>query len=421
MITKLPPQNIEIEQACLSCGLLNEQALLELISRVDEVDFYLDKNRLLFKYMKEIYQKNKVVPDYTALITEYRKDNSDLSFNEYTELFNMSASSHKVYYYITELLKYSKARKIITVSQDAIDKIYQNSDPESIQEEITYNLSQIDKTDEIKIYDSREMFDNKSVTDFQMKPENFIKTGISDFDELFFGLYKSELITISGRPSQGKSALAMNIADNQAKTEPVLYISMEMPEEFFSIRRIAARAMVNSFKIQHGYRLTDIEKDKIKDAIEQLAKDKFYLIDKAGMNKEGIDSVVRRFSKKHGISLLVVDYLQIMTSKSKEQRHVRIGEDTLTIKNIGRDLKIPTIVVSSKSRGSENSKDLLSGFGESGKIEYDTDKGVFLEYDNWESNVSQTEVQGKIIVAKNKYGPTGFAPITFYKAFSKFI
>ncbi len=418
---KTLPQNIEIEQACLSCGLLSEQALLELISRVDAFDFYSDKNRLCFVYMKQIYHRDKIVPDFTAMLTEYKKDGNDLSLKEYMDLYEGSASSARIDYYITELLRYSKARKIIQASQDAIDKIYQNNDPDYVKEEMSNKLIDIDKSDDIKVYDSREMFEGKTVTNFQMKPEDFVKTGIVDFDELFYGLYKSELVAISGRPSQGKSALAMNIADNQAKVEPVLYISMEMPKEFFNIRRIACKAMVNSFKIQHGYRLTDIEKEKIQDAINEIAKDQFYLVDKAGMSKESIDSVVRRFHKRCGISLLVVDYLQIMASKSKEQRHVRIGEDTLTIKNIGRDLNIPTIVVSSKSRGSENSKDLLSGFGESGKIEYDTDKGLFLDYDNWEDNVSQTEVQGKIIVAKNKYGPTGNAPITFYKAYSKFI
>lgn len=421
MIDRLPPQNIEIEQACLSCGLMNEQALLELILKVDIHDFYHEKNRLFFKYMKEIYQKNKVVPDYTALLTMSHKDAMDIGLADYMDLYEGSASSARIDYYITELLRYSKARKIIAASQDAIDKIYKNNDPDDVKEEMSNKLVDIDKNDDIKVYDSREMFDGKNVTDFQMKPENFVKTGIADFDETFFGLYMSELVAISGRPSQGKSALAMNIASNQSKIEPVLYISMEMPKDYFSIRRIACEAMVNSFKIQHGYKLTDIEKDKIKDAIDRLAKDKFYLIDKAGMNKETIDSVVRRHKKKYGLSLLVVDYLQIMTSKSKEQRHVRIGEDTLTIKNIARDLNIPSIVVSSKSRGSENSKDLLSGFGESGKIEYDTDKAIFLDYDNWEDNVSQTEVQGKIVLAKNKYGPIGFAPITFYKAYSKFI
>jgi replicative DNA helicase len=416
MITQLPPQNIEIEQACLSCGLLNEQALLEIISKIEVDDFYLDRHRLLFECLKDIK-----VTDFPAIRNWFELKGLELTHAQFSEIFEGAASSASIDFYIKEVLKLSKARKIIVASQNAIDKIYNNYDPDDIKDELSGNLLNIDRNDDIKVYNSKEIFDKKTVTDFIMKPENFVKTGIADFDETFFGLYMSELVAISGRPSQGKSALAMNIASNQSKIEPVLYISMEMPKDYFSIRRIACEAMVNSFKIQHGYKLTDIEKDKIKDAIDRLAKDKFYLIDKAGMNKETIDSVVRRHKKKYGLSLLVVDYLQIMTSKSKEQRHVRIGEDTLTIKNIARDLNIPSIVVSSKSRGSENSKDLLSGFGESGKIEYDTDKAIFLDYDNWEDNVSQTEVQGKIVLAKNKYGPIGFAPITFYKAYSKFI
>jgi replicative DNA helicase len=415
MITKLPPHNEEIELACLNCALLNDTALNELILKIEAEDFYFDFNRLFFSCLKEIK-----ISDFPAIRDWFLKNKLDISHNRYTEIYETVASSSRIEFYISELLKYSKARKIIKSSQEAIEKLYNNYNPEDIQDELSSKLSKIDRNEEIKIYNPREMFENKVITDFSMKPEDFVKTGINDFDENFYGLYKSELVTISGRPSQGKSALAMNIAGNYSKHEPVLYISMEMPKEFFNIRRIACESMVNSFKIQHGYRLSDIEKEKIKDAINTLSKDRFYLIDKAGMSKESIDSVVRRFQKKNGLGLLVIDYLQIMSSKSKEQRHIRIGEDTITIKNIGRDLRIPTIIVSSKSRGSENSKDLLSGFGESGKIEYDTDKGIFLEYENWEENVSKTEVQGKIIIAKNKYGPTGFAPIIFHKAYSKF-
>jgi replicative DNA helicase len=416
MLKNIPPNNIEIEKACLSCALLNETALFELILKVESEDFYKEWHRVVFNCLKEIR-----VSDFAAIQNWFLKNCQEITHLQFSDIYEASASSAKIQYYITELKKLSNARKLLKLSQDAIDKIYKNADAEAVAGEISKGLIEINNSEEIKVYDSREIFENKTITDFQMNPEDFVKTGIQDFDELFYGLYKSELITISGRPAQGKSALAMNIANNHSKIEPVLYVSMEMPKTFFSIRRIACEAMVNSFKIQHGFKLTDIEKEKVKDAINKLAKYKFYLIDKSGLNKETLDSVVRNFYKKNGIGLLVVDYLQIMTSKSKEQRHVRIGEDTLTIKNIARDLNIPSIIVSSKSRGSESSKDLLAGFGESGKIEYDTDKAMFLDYDNWEDNVAQTEVQGKIVLAKNKYGPIGNAPITFYKQYSKFI
>jgi replicative DNA helicase len=412
----MPPQNSDIEKNCLSCGILSLSALTDIASELKDDDFYYDNHKTFFRCLKEL---NIAMPDFKSIQSWYKKNGLQITPQFYMEIFENSASSANVHYYITELKKLSNARQIIKLSQNAIEQVHKKINPEDVSIELLQGIREINHSELIKIYSSEELFKDKTIKDFSFKPEDYIKTGIQDFDENFFGLYKSELVLITGRPATGKSALAMNIAMNQ--TEPVLYVSLEMPEKFFKIRMLSRESMVNSMKIQHNWKITDIEKEKIEDAIKKLSERKLYVIDKSGLKKETIDSKVRQFYNKNKFELLVIDYLQIMGTSSNEQRYIRIGEDLLALKNIGRDLNIPVIVISSKSRGSENSKDLLSGFSESGKIEYEADKAIFLEYENWEENVANESVQGKIILAKNKNGAIGNAPIIFYKQYSKFI
>lgn len=413
---RIPPQNIDIEAACLSCALLNKQALNELKANVTKEDFYLDKHRVFFDCITTI-----PVQDWTSIQTWYRENNLEISHNDYVMIFEGSASSAGIDYYIKQLLEYSAKRNTIVACQDTINGIYENQNIDESLASLNKKLREIHRAESIKTYSSEDLFKGKTLEDISFNKDDFVKTGIQDFDEFFYGLYKSELVVIAGRPSTGKSALAMNIAMNHSREEPVIYISLEMPEKFFKIRMLACESMINSTRIQHNWKMSDVEKEKIQDAIDRLAKRKFFVIDKSGLKKETIDNKIRQVHEKHGLGMFVVDYLQIMGTSSREQRYIRIGEDLLMLKDLARDLNIPGIVISSKSRASESSKDLLSGFRESGNIEYDADKAMFLEYEDWEGNISNESVQGQITLAKNKNGSIGFAPITFYKAYSKFI
>lgn len=406
------PQSLDIEIACLNCALLSNQALSELISRVTAEDFYLEKHRIFFECIKELK-----VTDWPAVKEWYDKKQLEITHRDFMKIYQ-GVRSNNIDYYINQLLELSSLRKIISSTQMAFERAYAKENSDDIKQQLNNELKTTDRSD-IKIYSSQELFQGKTIDDIAFKPEDFIKTGIRDFDEFFYGLYRSELVLIAGRPSTGKSALAMNIAMNQ--TEPVVYVSLEMPEKFFKIRMIAREAMVNSLRIQHNWKMNDVEKERVQEAIDRLSKKKFFVIDKSGLKKETINNKIRQIYEQHGLCMFVVDYLQIMSSSSRENRYIRIGEDLLMLKDLARDLNIPGIVISSKSRASESSKDLLSGFRESGNIEYDADKAIFLEYENWEENISNDKIDGKIILAKNKNGSIGFAPITFYKAFSKFV
>jgi replicative DNA helicase len=409
-----PPNNENMEKACLSCALLNPSVLKELKENLTPEDFYYHKHQVFFKCLAEL---PGIIPDFISMRTWYEENKLELKHIDYVELFESSASSANVQYYITELKKLSNSRKLLTLSQKAIENIYKSGAEDAV-EELLRGVKQIGKDDSVKVYSSEDLFKDKKVDDFRFNKDEYIKTGINDFDENFFGLCRSEFVIIAGRPTQGKSVLAMNISMNHSFVEPVLYFSLEMPEKFFKIRMLACEAQVNSMKIQH-WKLSEIEREKTQDAINKLAQRKMFVVDRSGLKKETIENKTKQVFEKHGLGLIVVDYLQIMSSASKENRYIRIGEDSLALKNLGRELNIPVIAISSMGRGVNT--DLLSSFRESGNIEYDADKAMFIEYDNWEGSISEDHVQGKIVLVKNKNGATGHAPITFYKQYSKII
>lgn len=407
------PNNIEIEKGCLSCAILNKQSLIKLLSTANEDDFFNAKCQWLFKALKDTK-----ISDIAAIREWYSSKGGQFDISFWTDVCETVTSSESTDYLIKQLIDYSTRRKTIKYCQSTIDFIAKGIETQEVLKKLSSGLREINLDHTVKIHDSKEMFENKDIDAFTFKDDNYIKTGIHDFDEMFHGLLNGEFVLIAGRPSQGKSVLAMDIAMEVSKTKPALYISLEMPKKFFTIRMLSNEAHVNSLKIQHNT-LDKMEKEKAKDAIKRLAARHFYLIDKARLKNETIDSVVRSFYAKYGLALVIVDYLQIMGSSSKESRYIRIGEDSTVLKALAKDLDIPVIAVSSKSR--DKGAELLASFRESGNLEFDADKGLFLEYDNWDEKISDPEIQGKIIVGKNKYGSIGFCPITFYKAYSKFI
>jgi replicative DNA helicase len=412
MINKLPPQSIEIEQACIGSAILSLQANGILISKTESEDFYFDKHRIIYEFLKDCNDK-KILPDLVIAKTWMIKNDvfdsiGGMSF--ITSLFELSPKSSNIDSYIKELLDLSHSRKLIIASQDTIDKAYSKQNPEEIQTELNNQLKNIGTFKEIKIIDSKELF-NQPAENFHLKQSDYIKTGITGLDEKIFGMLNSEVITLAARPSVGKTACALTIASNVAWEHEVLFFSMEMPKIFISIRLLANKARLNAYRIQHNM-LDNYETESLNKAAKELCELKFNLVEKAGITAEQIDNISRRYYEQKGIKLVIVDYLQIMRDTSKENRDIRIGYNMKVLKSIAMDLHIPVLVLSQLGRAADNQTPTLSTLRESGNIENDSDKVIFIHYEN---------EQHKLIVAKNRNGETGNVDVQFQRQFSKFI
>jgi replicative DNA helicase len=410
-MNNIPPHSIEIEQACIGSATISLQSLSILMSKTEAEDFYLDKHRIVYGCLKDCNGK-KILPDMILIKTWMIKNNvfdriGGIDF--IMSLFQLSPTSYNIDAYIKELLELSHARKLISAGMHAVEKAYSKNNPEEIQTELNNQLKNINTFKEIKIINSKELFDQPA-ENFHLKNTDFVKTGIDGLDEKIFGMLNSEVITLAARPSVGKTACALTIALNVAWEHEVLFFSMEMPKIFITIRLLANKSRLNAYRIQHNM-LDVYETASLDKAAKELCDLKFNLVEKAGITAEQIDNISRRYYEQKNIKLVIVDYLQIMRDTSKENRDIRIGYNMKVLKNIAMDLHIPVLVLSQLGRAADNQTPTLSTLRESGNIENDSDKVIFIHYEN---------EQHKLIVAKNRNGDTGNVDVQFQKQFSNF-
>jgi replicative DNA helicase len=260
-----------------------------------------------------------------------------------------------------------------------------------------------------------------------------LATHYIDFDRMTSGLQESELIVIAARPSMGKTALAINIAQNSAIRDGkvVAVFSLEMSKESLLRRLLASEAQVNSRKIQTGF-LPKEDKGKLLSALERLMESKMYIDDTPGITLPEMRAKARRLKQQEGkLDLIVVDYLQLMTGtnstgkKGFENRTQEVSSISRGLKALAKEMKVPVLALSQLSRGSEqragDKKPLLSDLRESGSIEQDADVVAFIHREEY-YNRDDEELRGKaeIIVAKQRNGPTGSVHLLYLSDFTLF-
>jgi replicative DNA helicase len=253
-----------------------------------------------------------------------------------------------------------------------------------------------------------------------------VPTGFAQIDELTTGLQKSDLIIIGGRPSMGKTAFSLNIAQHVGvhMKEPVAIFSLEMSKEQLAFRMLCSEAMVDSNSIRKGF----IKKEdwhRLTNAAGNLASAPIFIDDSAGMTVLEMRAKARRLKAEHGLSLVIVDYLQLMRGRGNaERREQEISEISRSLKALAKELRVPVIALSQLNRGVESrteKKPTLADLRESGAIEQDADVIIFL-YRDEVYNKKREDNKGKaeIIVAKQRNGPTGEIPLTFISQCTRF-
>ncbi|MBI5102303.1 MAG: replicative DNA helicase [Nitrospirae bacterium] len=435
-LDKLPPQNIEAEQSVLGAVLISNEALTACLELIKEDYFYKDSHRRIFMAMIDLFNKNEPIDIIT--LTDQLKKKNELELiggvAYLTSLVSMVPTSANIRYHAKIVREKAMVRGLLHTATDIARNVYESEfDAEEL---IDYAEKQIFELSDNRINVS--FFTLKQVIkdSFQMIEQLYdrketvtgVPTGFKELDEMTTGFQKSDLIIIGGRPSMGKTAFSLNIAQHVGVNmkEPVAVFSLEMSKEQLAFRMLCSEAMVDSNSIRKGF----IKKDdwhSLTTAASKLAESPIFIDDSSGVTILEMRAKARRLKAEHGLSLIVVDYLQLMRGRgNSERREQEISEISRSLKGLAKELKIPVIALSQLNRGVEtrtgNKKPTLADLRESGAIEQDADVIIFLYRDEvYNKNSPDNKGKAEIIIAKQRNGPTGEIPLTFLSHCTRFM
>lgn len=434
ILDKLPPQNLEAEMAVLGSMLLDEEAVSIASEKLDAACFYKDTHRKIFQAISELYNANKAV-DLITLTDALKKDGSlDVigGASYLTSLANAVPTAANINHYAGIVReKYilrtliNNSTKIITVCHESEGNIAEVVDTaEKLIFEVSdrKNQGSYQHLKEI-VKDSIETIDKL----YQNKAHvTGIPTGYIDFDMKTAGLQPSDLIIVAGRPSMGKSAFALGIAEYAGVIEkmPTAIFSLEMSKEQLVQRMLCAHARVDAHKVRTGYLATS-DWPRLTAAAGKLSEAPIYIDDTPAISVMELRARARRLKSHHDIKLIILDYMQLMrgTASNMESRQQEISEISRSLKALARELSVPVIAISQLSRAVESRTDhrpQLSDLRESGAIEQDADVVVLILREEYYTPSPENQGIAEAIIAKQRNGPVGSLKLAFIKEFTRF-
>jgi replicative DNA helicase len=434
---KLPPQNLEAETSVLGAILLAEQALDGVLIdvRLKPDDFYRPRHQLIFRAM--IRLKEKADPEAVDAVTvseelaragELEEAGGTAYIHSLPSTVPAAANAR---HYARIVKQHALMRRLLDASRNIADEVYSFSgDAHELVEraEATFfRIGHEDRTGELRAIEDvlHDELDKLEMVSREGVALTGTPSGFQDLDELTGGFQPGNLIVLAARPSMGKSALVVNIAENAAveHDRPVALFSLEMSETELAQRFIASQAKLNGDDLRKG-RVKPDRWPKVVKATERLARAPLYVDDSSDIGILELRAKARRLHSRKELGLLVVDYLQLMRPEdSSASRVEQIGQISRGLKILARELKIPVIAVSQLSRAVESRPDkrpLLSDLRESGQIEQDADLVMFIYRDEYYNRDSDRPGEADVIVAKHRNGPVGDVVLTFLSRYPKF-
>lgn len=435
MFDRVPPQNMEAEQAVIGAILIQPEALITAMERVRSEDFYSSSHGRIYEAMIELGENNQPVDLVT--LTAHLQDQGLLEeiggVSYLAKLANAVPTAANVDYYAQIVEEKSMLRRLIRTATNIVSDGYANA------EDVGVLLSDAEKKI-LEISNRRSSSGFVSIRDVLMEVfekveflysnkggTTGIPSGFVDLDRMTAGFQRSDLIIVAARPSVGKTAFALNVAQNvgvRAK-ETVAIFSLEMSAAQLVQRIICAEANVDATRMRTG-NLEGDDWEKLTMAIGALAEAQIFIDDTPGITVADIRAKCRRLKKERGLGMILIDYLQLIQGRGKagENRQQEVSEISRTLKMIARELEVPVIALSQLSRGVEQRQDkrpMMSDLRESGSIEQDADIVAFLYRDDYYDKESEKKNIIEIIIAKQRNGPVGTVELVFLKNFNKFV
>ena len=436
------PHNLEAEQSLLGCLLLDGEIQLELLASLSEDNFYTESHKHIINAMREIYEQKKAVDLVT--LTDQLERNTALEavggISYLTDLTRIVPSTANYKYYYEIVLRDGLLRKLIRGATAIIEEARSSQNQDSalaFAEKTVFDLStSMDTSSIVEINDViPEVLGKFDQINKDKDAFRGMRTGFTKLDYLTNGLHPTDLVLIAARPATGKTSFAMNIVENVATKLPgkvCMVFSLEMGKDQLVQRMLCSVAEVSMEKALKG----DLGEDgwiKIGKAKNALQKARIFIDDSSLITPPEMLSKCRRIKRKYGLDLIMVDYIQLMSSGSKrsaESRQVEITEISRSLKILAKEINMPVLALSQLSRAVEmrgKKRPMLSDLRESGSIEQDADIVMFIHRpDNFatEKEILEEKVQknvAEIIIAKHRNGPTGVVKLYFKGECTKFI
>lgn len=432
---KVPPNDIEAEQAIIGSMLTDKDAVISAIETLKEQDFYREDNRAIYSAMLNLYNRSEPIDLITVkaeleAMGKFEQIGGLEYLAELPEKVPTTANASK---YIKIVEEKSVLRNLIKTANEIIELGY---DPTEEVDDIMENA-------EKKIFNIMQDKNNKGyspikdilVDSFTQLEELYnrkqhitgVPTGFVELDYKTAGFHSSDLILIAARPAMGKSAFALNIATNAAVRAkvPVVIFSLEMSKEQMVNRILCSEAMVDSNKVRTG-KLEEDDWTKLAEAIGPLSEADIYIDDTPGISVTEIRAKCRKLKLEKNIGMVVIDYLQLVqgTNKRNGSREQEISEISRSLKILAKEIGVPVVALSQLSRAVEQRPDhrpMLSDLRESGAIEQDADIVMFLYRDDYYNQDSEKKDIAEIIIAKHRGGSTGTVELLWLGSYTKFV
>ncbi|MCQ6276666.1 replicative DNA helicase [Bacillus sp. V3B] len=433
---QLPPQNLEAEQAVLGAIFLEPSSLTLASEVLLPEDFYRGAHQRIFNAMLKLNDKGEAVDLITVTeelaATKLLEDTGGISY--LSELAGSVPTAANIEYYAKIVEEKSILRRLIrTATTIAQDGFTREDEVEVLLGEAEKNIMEVSQRKKVGAFHHIKdvlvrTYDNIEVMHNRVGEITGIATGFAELDTMTAGFQRNDLIIVGARPSVGKTAFALNIAQNVAtKTdENVAIFSLEMGAEQLVMRMLCAEGNIDAQRLRTGS-LTDDDWGKLTMAMGSLSNAGIFIDDTPGVRVQDIRSKCRRLKQEQGgLGMILIDYLQLVlgNGRSGENRQQEVSEISRSLKALARELQVPVIALSQLSRGVEQRQDkrpMMSDIRESGSIEQDADIVAFLYRDDYYDKESENKNIIEIIIAKQRNGPTGTVSLAFVKEYNKFV
>ncbi len=433
-----PPHNLDAEQALLGAILLKPEVMHDVSVSIYAESFYAEKHRLIYQALFETFTKGD--PIDVISITQRLKAGGQIDrvggAAYVTELIETVPAAGNAGYYAELVQAKSILRNLIHAAEDIAEVGY--SDPENIDEAMDvaekkiFNVTDSPTSQKFKTIGSSltEAWERFEYLSANQDEKRGVPTGFTALDNVLAGFQKSDLIILAARPSMGKTTFALDLARNAGLKygASVGIFSMEMSDQQLVDRLLAAEAGVDSWKLRTGKLSTDHEFEAVQEAMAKLSEASIHIDDQPGNNILKMRSSARRLKNEHGLDMLIVDYLQLMSptsTKASDSMTQQVTEISRSLKILARELDVPVLALSQLSRAVEQrgGKPRLSDLRDSGSIEQDADVVMFIHREDKSNKEQEAERPNiaEILVEKHRNGPVGYAELYFDEKHVRFL
>lgn len=430
---KVPPQNLEAEEAVLGSMLIEEEAIPQAIELLTPENFYKDAHKKIFQCMCYLFDENKAIDLVTLTERLYKEGLMDAvgGPSVIASLTNAVPTSANILHYAKIVKeKYILRHLISTATQIAKDSYETTEDVDGLldrAEQMIFEIASKKFAGGVVPLKDVVRKQIETIDRLYQRKEHItgIATGFHEFDTQTAGLQSSDFVVIAARPSMGKSALMSCIAEHAGIVSkiPVAIFSLEMSKEQLIQRMLCSRARVDAHKVRTGF-LAQSDWPLLTSAAAKLSEAPIYIDDTPGLSVLELKAKARRLKSQFDIKLLMIDYLQLMQgSHGAESRQQEISEISRSLKALARELHVPVIAVSQLSRAVESRTDhrpQLSDLRESGAIEQDADVVVLLLREEYYNPSEENKGKAEVIIAKQRNGPIGSVFLTFIREYTRF-